>query len=114
PGSPRRIAGSVALGLFMGIAPFWGFQIALTLLLAPALGASKVVAVTASNISFPVMIVPIVYASLVLGRLVTGAGEGRVDWASPVPSGADLWPYVAGSFLLATLVAIAGALLTLM
>jgi uncharacterized protein (DUF2062 family) len=113
PGSPRRIAGSVGLGLFMGIAPFWGFQIALTLLIAHIVGASKVIAVVASNISFPVMIPPILYGSLVLGRLVVGNERAVEHWSTLKLQPPDFWAYVLGSFILAALVAITGGMVTL-
>ena len=42
---------SVALGLFFGIAPFWGFQTLITLSLAAILGLNKSLAFLCSNIS---------------------------------------------------------------
>ena len=112
PGSPQRIAGSVGLGLFMGISPFWGLQILLTILLSHLLHASKTIAVIASNISFPLMIPPILYASLVLGRLALGNTQTVNDWSSLSVEPADFWAWVLGSFILATIVAVVGALLT--
>ncbi|MCA8958562.1 MAG: DUF2062 domain-containing protein [Planctomycetes bacterium] len=114
PGSAERIAGSVGLGLFFGIAPIWGFQIVTTIVVANLVNASKTVAVLASNISFPLLAPLILYASLVLGRLITGNAE-RVDhWAALQLRPADFWPWVAGSFLLAGMVAITGGLSTLL
>jgi uncharacterized protein (DUF2062 family) len=62
--------------------------------------ASKTIAVIASNISFPLMIPPILYASLVLGRLTLGDDQSV------------FWPWVLGSFILAALAAAAGSILT--
>ena len=112
PGSPRRIAGSVGLGLFMGIVPFWGLQIALTIMLSHVFNASKTIAVVAANISFPLMIPPILYASLVLGRMALGNGERVADWSTLELTPSDFWAWVLGSFILATIVAVAGALIT--
>ena len=114
PGSPQRIASSVGLGLFMGIAPFWGLQIAMTILLSHLLNVSKTIAVIASNISFPLMIPPILYGSLVLGRFALGDETTVADcWSMQIAS-SDFWPWVLGSFLLAAIVAAVGSVLTLL
>ncbi len=111
-GPPLHVAGSVALGLFMGIAPFWGFQVALTLTLAHLLRASKAVAVLAAHVSFPLMIPPILYASLVLGRRIRGGAGG--DLTGLDLERADFLNWVVGSFALAGLVSAAGFALTLL
>jgi len=50
-------------------------------------------------------------ASLVLGRMALG-GAGGSGWYTPRIERADLWAYILGSFLLATLVAATGSALT--
>lgn len=110
-GSPLRVAGSVALGLFMGIAPFWGFQIALTLAAAHVLGASKAIAVVAAHISFPVLIPAILYASLVIGRRLLGGGSGA-EMGLELER-ADFLCWVVGSFALAAVLAVVGFAITL-
>ena len=70
--SPSRTAHAAALGIFFGIAPFWGFQLVFALLAASALKLNRVIAGAASNVSMPPMIPFIVYASLKLGRAVLG------------------------------------------
>ncbi len=102
PGSPRRIALSAGLGVFMGLAPIWGFQIAAALLAAHVLGLSKPVAVLASHISFPLIIPFILYASLVIGRWVLGR---EAEHASLHLQGTDFGAWVVGSFVLATVCA---------
>lgn len=62
-----RKAASVGLGVFMGIAPVWGWQMAIALLLAALLRLNKAITVIASNISIPPMIPPIIFASYVMG-----------------------------------------------
>jgi len=111
PGTHRRIIGSVALGLFMGIAPFWGFQIALTLLLAHLLNASKTIAVLASNISMPIMAPAIWYGSLVVGRWILNE-EGRNLMTLVELKPVDIPAFVVGGFALALVVALIGSLLT--
>ncbi len=117
PGSPGRIALSVGLGLFMGIAPFWGFQVALTLLCAHWFDLSKPIAVIASHVSFPLAVPAILYASLVLGRWIVRQ-DGSAAWESgrsltSLPTGTDdFLPWVVGSFALAIAVATAGASVT--
>lgn len=98
---------SIALGVFVGIAPFWGFQTVLVLGLATLLKLNKVIAFTFSNVSIPPFIPFIIYGSLKLGQLVMG-GESilfaQVDADFSVA--AHLMQYVVGSFILASLMAV--------
>jgi len=110
PGPPRRVAYSVALGLFMGLAPIWGFQIAATLLVAHVTGLSKPTAVVASHISIPIFIPAILYASLVLGRVALGEHDGPLTSIELTP--ADFPAWIVGSLLLATAAAVVGGTLT--
>ena len=70
--SPSKTASAAAIGVFFGIAPFWGFQLALALLAATVLRVNRVIAGAASNISIPPMIPFIIYASLKTGGLALG------------------------------------------
>ncbi len=108
PGTSGRIACSVGLGVFMGLVPAWGFQTALALLSAHVLGMSKPITVLASNISFPLVIPFILYASLVLGRLALGTSAGMPSVATLELAKADLPAWIVGSFILAALGALAG------
>lgn len=108
-GSPLRVASSVSLGLFIGLTPFWGLQVAMTLGLAHVLRLSKTVAVLAAHVSFPLMIPPITYAALVLGRGIVGAEEvTSLEFAR-----ADVPHLLIGHAALATLSAVVGFGLTL-
>ena len=109
PGSTRRVALSVSLGLFMGLAPIWGFQIAATLLVAHVTRLSKTVAVVAAHISVPFMIPFIVYASLLIGRLALGEHAGPITTLELAPRDVPAW--IIGSLLLATATAIVGGAL---
>ena len=95
---------SVALGLFFGIAPFWGFQTLITLSLAALLGLNKSLAFLCSNISIPPMIPFLGLASLKLGSLFVGGdilpSEGKITQEFLMN---NLSQYLVGSFLLASL-----------
>jgi glycosyltransferase involved in cell wall biosynthesis len=65
--SNSRKAAAIALGTFVGIAPFWGFQTILVLSLAVFLKLNKAISFTFSNISFPPFIPFIIYGSLKIG-----------------------------------------------
>jgi uncharacterized protein (DUF2062 family) len=68
---PVRVAGAVGLGLFLGIAPIWGFQIVTGVALAHWLRLNKAITVTSSHISLPPVVPFIWYAGLQIGhRLV--------------------------------------------
>ncbi|MEI7527265.1 MAG: DUF2062 domain-containing protein [Mariniphaga sp.] len=68
--SNANLAGSVALGLFVGVTPIWGWQIVTTLGLAHLFKLNKFVAVAASNISLPPIIPVIIFVSYFLGGWV--------------------------------------------
>jgi len=113
--SPARVSGAVALGVFFGIAPFWGFQLVLALLAASALKVNRVIAGAATNISVPPLIPFILYASIRLGGSVIGSSAGptvliRTISLQSVKSCAA--QYLVGSILLAILCALAAGGLT--
>ena len=113
---PGRLAGSVGLGLFFGIAPLWGLQLLIVLWIAHRLRLNKAVAALASNISIPPMMPFIFFGALTLGhRLMTGewfAFEkmSRADWWATAKAHALEW--VLGSFVLAIIVSVLGMLVT--
>jgi glycosyltransferase involved in cell wall biosynthesis len=106
--SNSKKAASIALGVFVGIAPFWGFQTAIVILLAIVLRWNKVLAFAFSNISIPPMIPIIIYGSLQIGALfVTSKAElisGNKTTFELIQN--NLMQYVIGSFVLATVTAI--------
>ncbi|PJJ07532.1 glycosyltransferase involved in cell wall biosynthesis [Flavobacterium sp. 1] len=73
-----RKAASIALGVFIGICPFWGFQTILVLFLAVLLKLNKVIAFAFSNISFPPFIPFIIYGSLKLGSYFITSSKSLV------------------------------------
>lgn len=99
---------SVALGVFIGIAPLWGFQTAIVLFLAYVLRLNKLIAFAFSNVSIPPMIPFIIYGSLSLGNFVMGNQKlGDFQWDA-LESYKEyitthLVEYLVGSILLAIL-----------
>lgn len=72
--SPRQWALSVALGLFVGCLPVFGFHLFLTTGLSLAFGLDALIAYAAANISVPPMIPLLLYAELQVGTyLMSGA-----------------------------------------
>ena len=63
-------ARSVAFGVFMGIAPIWGFQLLVAIPLAIALRLNRYLVVLAANISLPPMIPFVLYLSYLMGGMM--------------------------------------------
>jgi glycosyltransferase involved in cell wall biosynthesis len=103
-----RKAFSIALGVFIGICPFWGFQTILVLSLAVLLKLNKAIAFTFSNISFPPFIPFIIYGSLKIGSFFVTSDKSLI--LNSDMTFADIQKniaqYVVGSFILATFMAI--------
>lgn len=108
--SKEKKALSIALGVFIGASPFWGFQTALVLFLAVVLKLNKVIAFAFSNISIPPCIPFIVFGGIQLGALLLGhdpvvknLSELNIDNFSFQE---HLLQYLVGSFSLAILLAL--------
>ena len=111
---PVKLALAVGLGLFCGLAPVWGFQALLAMVLAHRLGLNKLVTLLASNISIPPLIPFILYGELALGHwLFTGAALhfSAHDVTRAVVMN-YFWQWFAGSFVVAVAVAVPGTLAT--
>ena len=101
--SSTKKALSIALGVFIGIAPFWGFQTILVLTLAVLLKLNKVISFTFSNISIPPMIPFIIYGSLKIGSWILNKKEGVTYENASLDFNflLSLEEYIIGSFVLA-------------
>lgn len=66
--SPRKKGLSIALGVFIGLSPFWGFHTVLVIFLALFLNLNKAIAFAFSNVSLPPFIPFIIYSSVKLGE----------------------------------------------
>jgi glycosyltransferase involved in cell wall biosynthesis len=99
---------SIALGVFVGIAPFWGFQTVLVFFLAIVLKWNKMLAFAFSNISFPPLIPFIIYASLHVGSFFVKGKENFSFYHNLTFESIKYhtFQYLVGSFILATISAI--------
>jgi len=110
--TPLQLALAVALGLFCGIAPIWGYQMAAAALLAHKFRLNKAIALTASNISFPLMTPVILAAGLYLGYFLRTGQLLHFEGENPVrliPLYVVDW--LIGSLILAGFAAVCGGLL---
>ena len=101
--SNAKLAKSVALGLFIGVTPIWGWQIVTTLGLAHLLRLNKFVAVTASNISLPPMLPFVIFFSYIVGGWVMGASTPGIQYSQGIGLQwikDNLVQYLIGSFML--------------
>ena len=107
--SNGRKAYSIALGVFIGICPFWGFQTLLVLFLAVLLKLNKAIAFTFSNISFPPFIPFIIYGSLKTGSCFITSDKPLVLTMDMTLADIqkNITQYLVGSFILATIMAVA-------
>lgn len=101
--SNLKLALSVSLGLFIGVSPFWGWQLMLAFGLSHFFRLNKFITVAFSNISLPPVLPFILIFSYQLGEWVFGATTNQVkftegsrfEWVK-----ANLLQYVSGSFML--------------
>ncbi len=102
-------AGSLALGVFIGIIPVWGFQTFLSIFLAAIFKLNKTISFVGSNISLPPFIPFIVLVSLKTGSFfVEGNSTILIDFdnISFDAIKQHLLQYVIGSTILATFMAV--------
>jgi glycosyltransferase involved in cell wall biosynthesis len=99
---------SIALGTFIGIAPFWGFQTIIVLFLAVFFKLNKLIAFAFSNVSFPVFIPFIIYGSLKMGSCFVNTGKPLFLDTSMTLADVqnNISQYLIGSFVLATMMSI--------
>jgi len=102
-GSNHNKAFSIALGIFCGLSPFWGFQTALVISLSVLFKLNKVLAFVASNISLPPFIPFIIAGSLFIGApFVSGESNFLNQDLNFELVKNNLLQYIIGSFILAT------------
>lgn len=99
---------SIAFGIFIGIAPFWGFQTLIVLFLAIFFKLNKVIAFAFSNVSFPVFIPFIICGSLKIGNYFVRTGKPLLLDTSMTFADIqnNISQYLIGSFVLATIMSI--------
>jgi glycosyltransferase involved in cell wall biosynthesis len=104
-----RLSLSVALGLFVGITPFWGWQMIIAFGVAYLLKLNKFLTVAASNISLPPLLPFIIFLSYLAGGIVMGV-ENNLSFSSGINFEwikHNLLQYIVGSFVLGIITAIA-------
>ena len=98
-----RMAAAMGWGIFCGIIPIWGYQMAFAGLSAHFMKLNKVVAVVFSNISIPPMIPFLLYGSMLFGSWILNI-ENVFSFENVSLSnvGQSLTQYIVGSFAFAT------------
>jgi len=105
---------SIAYGIFWGIFPVWGFQLAICIPSAVFLRLNVAIVILAANISFPPFIPFILYASFWMGALVFGGNRGNLDLAQMGNLDVvqnNVYQYYVGAVVLSFVAAIATGLL---
>jgi glycosyltransferase involved in cell wall biosynthesis len=94
---------AIALGIFIGIVPIWGFQILSVLAISHFLKLNKAIAVLASNISFYPFVPLILFLSYKTGGLLLGSNEIILqDKVTREFVRQHLYQYIIGSICFAT------------
>lgn len=105
---------SVSLGIFMGLAPVWGWQMAIALALAMLFKLNKVITLVASNISIPPLIPFILVAGYFTGGLVLDRHE-PLNLDSGITMEfvkKNFWQYIIGSLVFGAAMSIFAGLVT--
>ncbi|WP_264525866.1 DUF2062 domain-containing protein [Flavobacterium sp. N502536] len=105
---------AIALGIFIGISPFWGFQTVLLLTFATLLKLNKVIAYLASNVSFPPFIPFVIYGSLKMGSyFVSNDVALTLDGSLTLDDiQKNATQYIVGSLILASVLALSAGLIS--
>lgn len=107
PDSNCRVASAIALGVFMGLLPIWGYQMIAAFALAHLLRLNKVIVLVASNVSLPPLIPFIIFGGYWTGCKLLGKPVlltiGNISMSS---IGNALLQYIVGSILLAFAIAV--------
>lgn len=106
--SNARKSFSIALGVFIGISPFWGLQTIIVLFLAVLFNLNKAISFAFSNVSFPPFIPFIIYGSLKIGGIFIQSTKPLIFDSSMTFSDVqvNIGQYLVGSFILATIMSI--------
>jgi uncharacterized protein (DUF2062 family) len=113
--STLKITFSVMFGIFMGIAPIWGYQLITAIALAYLLKLNKLIVIVAANISIPPMIPVILYISLLTGSIVLGNGT-YLGVGFPITLDyvkTNLLQYIVGSIIFAIILSVLIGLIVL-
>lgn len=104
---------SVAVGIFFGIVPIWGYQLVTAILVAYLLKLNKAIVILTANISMPLMLPAILYASLKTGEVVTGKVSSlTLQKISLENIKLNLYVYITGAVVLSFVMAIFSGVIT--
>ena len=105
---------AIALGVFIGISPFWGFQTVLLFTFAALFKLNKVIAYLASNVSFPPFIPFVIYGSLKMGSyFVSNDAPLILDSSITLDDiQKNATQYIVGSLILASVLALSVGLIS--
>ncbi len=111
--SARKKGLSIALGVFIGLSPLWGFQTLIVIFLAILFKLNKVIAFAFSNISLPPFIPFVLYASSKVGQFILGQQYSYTmeEITTDFEVLKHLKAYIVGSLVLSTTSAIVIGLL---
>ena len=101
--SNTKLAISVAVGLIIGVAPIWGWQMMVAFGIAHMLKLNKFVTLAAANISLPPLVPLILFLSYFCGGLILGMGTSHMNCHSGLTLEwvkHNLFQYIIGSFIL--------------
>jgi uncharacterized protein (DUF2062 family) len=104
--SDHRKAVSVGFGIFMGIVPLWGFQLAIGIPLAFLFKMNKALFILAANISVPPMIPIILFLSHQTGKLWMGTAATTILFSRQITLAtiqSNFLQYACGAVTLAIL-----------
>ena len=104
-----KLAMSIAVGLFIGVSPFWGWQMMIAFGIAHFFKLNKFITVAASNISIPPVLPFIFLASYTVGGWIIGekinhlkfVSGSRFEWIK-----ANFAQYIIGSVILGVILAL--------
>jgi glycosyltransferase involved in cell wall biosynthesis len=102
--STALTATSVAFGVFMGLAPIWGFQLLTAITLSILFRLNKALVILSANISLPPMIPFIIYLSYQLGAIWVGDESIPIQFDKGLSIDAihvNFMQYIYGSITLA-------------
>lgn len=97
---------SVMVGVFIGVLPIWGFQIAVAILISVLFKLNKMITVVASNISIPPLIPLLVYLSYIFGGIIITHNAVDIEYSNRITIGlitANLLQYIIGSLIFASI-----------
>lgn len=106
---------SIGFGIFMGIVPIWGFQLAVAIFLSIIFKLNKALVVFTAHISFPPMIPVIIFLSYKAGEYWMGDRVTNMAFSSKISFktvGEHMEQYIYGSLTLAVVASLTVGLIT--